>query len=81
MRTQVFAVKDNVAGLFQLPFYSPSKGAAERTFKDSLTDPQSPAARHPEDYDLYYVGEFDDEVGVLISSEPEFLLTGSSFSK
>lgn len=76
-KSGVFSVLDNVAGVFQLPFFSPSRGSAERAYRDSLTDSASPASKHPADYDLYFIGFYDDELGTLLPAEPELLVRGS----
>lgn len=77
MRSGIFAIYDNVAKIFHDPFMSPSKGAAERSFRDSIADPQSVAHRHPEDYDLFFIGTYDTESGSILPSEPELLVNGS----
>lgn len=60
MKTQMFSVYDTKALIYGVPFFMQTKGAAIRAFTDLAHDPQSMVARHPKDFILFHVGEFDD---------------------
>ena len=60
---KVFAVKDVKAGAFLPPFHFPTEGVAIRALTDCVKDPSHRFGANPEDYDLYRLGEFDDEHG------------------
>lgn len=36
-----------------------------RSFRNEVQNKQSPIAQHPTDYELYQVGEYDDETGQI----------------
>lgn len=72
----VCAVRDNAVEAFGQPFFVAHVGAASRAFVDDVRTPDSPAAKHPADYDLYEIGSFDDETAVLVSITPKLLLRG-----
>lgn len=63
MKLQVFAIKDRAIAGFMQPFFAHTIGAAVRAFQDGMNDPQTPMAKHPEDYDLWHLGEWDDQTG------------------
>lgn len=54
-------VKDRALNAFLIPFFAPSVGVAERSFSDEVKNTESQMHAHPEDFDLYYVGTYDDE--------------------
>jgi len=67
---QVFAVKDDKAAAFALPFFLPRMEVALRSFRDAMKDPKHDMSRHPEDYSLWCLGEFDDNKGAMLPVEP-----------
>jgi hypothetical protein len=62
MLLQVFSVYDSKAEAYLPPFYIPAIGAAIRHFSDSANDPQTAFHKHPEDYGLFHLGSFDDNL-------------------
>lgn len=62
-----FALLDNKAGFFNAPFYFPTNAQALRTVTDLLGDFSTTIARHPQDYDLYVLGTWDDQTGLFTS--------------
>jgi len=69
MKTQMFSVLDNVSKVFGLPFFQPRVEIAKRAVSDLVNDGVSLASKHPEDFSLYRVGQFDDETGLVVSME------------
>lgn len=63
MKFKVLAIKDRALDTFMQPFYSPAIGAAIRGFQDAIADQSTPMSKHPEDYDLYHLADFDNETG------------------
>lgn len=63
MKLHVLSVKDNAAQIFGRPFYSQSTGAAIRNFVDEVNRPavDNQLYKHPDDFDLYFLGTFNDE--------------------
>lgn len=77
MKLLAFAVYDRAARAYSAPFYQHTRGLGERMFADLVVDPQSNVSKHPGDYELFCVGEFDNEEGVLSSPDkPLLLVTG-----
>ena len=74
MIEKVFAVRDSKAQAFLQPFYSVSVGSAVRAFGDAANEKNSMVSKHPEDYLLYELGEFDNNTGAFKSISPIVLL-------
>lgn len=68
--TQVMSVRDTKSDTFGRPFFAPSLGAAIRSFADFVNSKEdSDIVRHPEDFNLYHLGTFDDETGKFTELE------------
>lgn len=63
MQLKMFSIRDSKAEIYNRPFFTHTLGEAEREFTRISNDPQSQISQFPEDYDLYYVGTYDDNSG------------------
>lgn len=70
MITKVFSVYDSKASLWMNPFFMQANGQAIRAFSDEANDPKSQLGRHPTDFVLFCIGEFDDNTGQLVAFMP-----------
>lgn len=77
----VFAVRDRASVSFLDPFLCVTKGQAERYFADAMNDSQTPLNKHPEDYDLYELGTFDDGTGLYEVRVPTQVSVGKDVCK
>lgn len=76
MILQCFSIFDSKAAAFAPPFFMARPELALRAFRDLAADPAASIAKHPEDYSLYLVGEFDDATGMLkAAGQPVHLAT------
>lgn len=66
MKHQVFAVYDAKAENFGMPIYMHNKGEALRAFTDQANDGQSMISKHPEDFTLFHLGEFESSTGIHV---------------
>lgn len=46
-----------------------TRAEAIRSFREAVNDPQTPINKHPTDYELYTIGQYDDIKGELISQD------------
>lgn len=77
MHHKVFTIYDQAAKAHLPPFFLPEKSMAERTFADCVNDKSHQFGKHPEDYTLLCIGQFDDVKGELIPDPvPEVIGTG-----
>lgn len=80
MILKMYSVRDGAVDTFMRPWFARSDGEARRGMMDEMSNPQSQLARHPEDFSLFYVGEFDDETGLVSSPlQPVNLGLASSY--
>jgi len=63
MITKVVAIFDKKTKCFTPPYHSKTKGEALRSFMEIVKNPQTLINKYPEDYTLYLLGEFDDNLG------------------
>lgn len=59
----VLAARDIVANVFLQPIFVTHIAIGKRNFGDECKNPQAAFGKHPEDYELLYLGEFDDTTG------------------
>jgi len=82
MKMQVFSIFDKKAIVFSQPFFLQNQGVALRAFADLAQDNSSKIAKHPEDYDLYQLANFDDVEGSFESlKQPVFITHALDFIK
>jgi hypothetical protein len=75
MKSLIFTIYDVKAEAFLQPFFMPTKGQAVRAIKDLLFNPDHSFSRYPEDYTLFYMGEYSDTNGAFTTlSAPEPIL-------
>lgn len=65
MKFKCFTVYDDKAKAYLPPFFLPEIAQAVRTFGDCATDPKHEFGKHPEDYTLFQLGDFDSSSGVM----------------
>lgn len=60
MIVKVFTVFDAGVSSYLKPFYEVARGAAIRSFADIVQDKDSAIGKHPQDFTLFELGEYDD---------------------
>lgn len=62
MEQVIVSVYDSKVEAFGRPFFVPTEGAAIRSFLDEVNRhaDDNPMSKHPEDYQLFCIGYFDD---------------------
>lgn len=79
MTHQLFALKDNLAGVFMQPQVFQNENVALRNF--SMIINETPVFKeNPADFELWRLGEYDDVEG-FITAAPEKMATGLSVKK
>lgn len=76
MNHKAFAIFDAKARAYLPPFFLPEQGMAVRAFADCANDLRHNFGKHPEDYFLFQIGEYDDSSGMLTCLK-EFVALGS----
>ncbi len=68
MKLKIYAIKDTKIG-YMNPFYLQNDGVAVREFTNGRNDTQKNVINtNPEDKELWCLGEYDDQTGVIISN-------------
>lgn len=75
----IFTIYDNKSELYNNPFVQKTTGAAIRAFTSLVEDEQTDIARHPSDYELFEIGEFDPESGQISGAKLKNLGKASTF--
>lgn len=78
---KVCAVRDRAIDAFMQPMFVQATGQAIRAFMDECNRADSPIAAHPEDYDLYLIGEYEENSGLLVACTPPKMLAIGKDSK
>lgn len=73
MILKTFSLFDRKAGAFMTPFFMPSRGQAVRALLDLVSDPATTVSRHPGDFALFELAEYDDQLGRFKDSIPDFV--------
>lgn len=78
MKRYVFSVRDRASDTYGSPFLTVARGQAIRSFSDEVNrkDEGNQLFRHPEDFDLYELGEFDDSTGLFATGVPKQVAVG-----
>lgn len=75
----LFAVKDEIEG-FGSPIVASNKAKAMLIFGDEIQHPDSMLNKHPENYSLYALGQYNEETGEIIS-KVEYLDKAINYKK
>ena len=63
MKFKIFSIFDSKAESFNTPMFLAAKGQAIRAFDDEANRPESEIHKHPEDYTLFCLGDFESDTG------------------
>ena len=76
MRYCCFAVRDTCSENFHLPMFFVNRASAVRALSDVVNKPSPDNAyyNHPEHYQLYEIGSFEDEFGTFTPMTPTFVV-------
>lgn len=81
MKHKMFVIYDSKANAYMQPWFLTQNGMALRAFSDCVNDKDHNFGRHPEDYTLFDIGEFDDANADIKSTAPKSLGNGIEFVK
>ena len=75
MKSNVYVIRDIVMNTYSLPFYAIHEAHAKRICQDLVQRGEGTTVYdHPEDHDLYLIGEYDDLTGLISPvNYPEFV--------
>lgn len=77
MKHEIFVIRDTCVGSFLVPMFFQNSAAAVRALGDITNKPKEDNNfyQHPEHFQLYKTGEFDDDTGLVLPlPAPEFIV-------
>lgn len=80
MKLLIFVVRDRASDAFGNPMFLVSTGQAIRSFTDEVnrSGTDNMMFMHPDDFDLYSLGEFDTDSGLFSTKSPEQICIGKN---
>ncbi len=81
MKYVVVSIKDRAADAFGRPAFVPSVGVAIRSFSDEVNrdNSENQMYAHPDDFDLFELGSYDDSTGIVeMLDQPKLLILGKN---
>lgn len=65
MKSKLFSLRDQKVGSYERPFTAPTTAAVLRELQEQVVKGQGDFGRFPGDFDLYEVGEWEHETGIV----------------
>lgn len=80
---KLYSVKDNKAGTYGTPFFQPGDVQATRIFSAEINRAAADNLlyTHPDDFDLYELGSYDEQTGQVSTDNPSLLFSGQKAKK
>lgn len=77
MKHQAYSVMDTCAGTYLMPMFFLNNASAIRALGDAVNRPKEDNQfyQHPEHFQLYKIGEFDDDHGIFEGHPPMFVVS------
>jgi len=72
----IYTIHDTAADYYLPPYFAKNDAQAKRMFIGSLGD----SFPHRSDFNLYLIGQFDDNTGNITAQNPASILAGRSIS-
>ncbi len=79
MKQLMFVIYDSKANAYMQPWFLTQQGMAQRAFSDCVNDADHNFGRHPEDYTLFQIGEFDDQTAKVEWTTPKAMGNGIEY--
>lgn len=84
MKYKIVAIRDRVGDCFSIPNFVPNHGAAIRAFGDEVRRVPTPDRPnqlydHADDFDLFALGEYDDDTASFDAILPAQLALGKDY--
>lgn len=79
MLHKMYSIRDMKSETYGPPHAAPTHGAAERNFGTLVNQKETTIHQHPGDYDLFYIGTYDDNSGKFTALDaPEHIISAAS---
>jgi len=79
MKQKIFTIYDSKANAYLTPFFLHQDAMAVRIFTDCVNDLSHQFGKHPEDYTLFSLGDWNDDKAKFLTTPPKALGNGVEF--
>jgi hypothetical protein len=80
MKLNVYSIFDSAAKAYTQPFFMHNDGLAIRAFQDNVNaEQENNISKHPDQFTLFKIAEFDDATGQIEAISPRSLGNGLEF--
>lgn len=79
MTSKIYAIYDHATEAFGQPFFTKSQGQAIRSFRDECENKESQFNKHAKDFDLFYLGEYNEDNGQITQTGAERVARATDF--
>jgi hypothetical protein len=73
MELKIYAIRDVRTEAFLKPMFLQNAAVLERALLDARNDENSTLSMHPQDYQVFKLGTYDDNSGEIWAEEPTFM--------
>ena len=79
MNLMIFAIRDQKTDQFANPMFLITKAHAIRSFADAINekDANNQLRKHPEDFEMFHLGEYNTNTGEIIPTRPTSVATAT----
>lgn len=83
MLYQICVIRDSAADVFGQPIFVPAIGIAVRSFGDECKrkDANNQMNKHPEDFEMFKVGTYDDNTCEFVCQKPVSIARGADYKE
>lgn len=81
MIIKVYSIFDKKAETYGPPFFMLKEQMAVRAFSDISNDMSTMLSKHPEDYELYEIGEYNDNTADIKQNSKRFIVNALSVKR
>lgn len=79
---KILAVHDSKVNAFSQPFFLRTQAEAMRGWIEVVNEPSTQFNKHPEDFNLFLLGDFDEDTGLITPlSAPQAIASAISVIK
>lgn len=75
---KIVTIRDRAVDAYGQPIFVQALGQAMRSFSDEINSKESTLNKHPDDYDLYHIGDYDQDTGLITPKQPEMIAVGKN---
>jgi len=72
MKLYIVSIYDRITEMYNRPYFVPALGMATRNFADEINNAKqdNPLYKHPDHYELFLIGHFEDSTGEVAAESP-----------